>query len=95
VHFLRSLFRRKPSKLDLILWEVHRMSAELNVLIAAVEAENTVIESAIVLLNELSALILAAKDDPAALAALAAEVSQKASALAEAVTANTPPPPAA
>lgn len=66
------------------------MSVELDAVKAAVEDENTVIDSAVTLLTELSAQIVALKDDPAALQALADEVNTKKQALAEAVTANTP-----
>lgn len=68
------------------------MSAQLDTLKNAVESENTVIDSAITLLNGLSAQIVALKDDPVALQALADEVAGKSQALADAVTANTPTP---
>ena len=72
--------------------KVNTMSAELDALSAAVAAEDTVIDSAITLLQGLSAQITALKTDPVALQALADDVTAKAAALAAAVTANTPTP---
>lgn len=66
------------------------MSQQLDDLKAAVAAEDTVIAGAITLLNGLSAQIVALKDDPAALQALADDVNAQAKALGDAVTANTP-----
>lgn len=60
----------------------------LDALQAAVAAEDTVIDSAVALINGIPALI--AGVDPAALAALQADITAKATALAAAVTANTP-----
>jgi hypothetical protein len=67
------------------------MSA-LSDLQAAVAAENTVIASAITLLNGLKAQLDAAiaSGDPAALTALSADIAGQTAALAAAVTANTP-----
>ena len=71
--------------------KVNHMSKELDDLTAAVTAENTVIDSAITLLNSLSAAILAANAiSPAAVEAVATEVAAKSAALSAAVTANTP-----
>lgn len=61
---------------------------------AKVEAEQTVIDSAIALLNGLSAQIKAASLDSATMQSLADEVSAKTAALAAAVAANTPAAPA-
>lgn len=89
---IRSLvfFRRRKSKLDLILERLHHMSVQIDALIAAVNAEDTVIDSAITLLNGLSAEIAGLSPDSAAIAKLAAEVKAKTDALAAAVAANTP-----
>lgn len=59
---------------------------------AAVTAEDTAIASAITLLNGLKAALDAAiaSGDPAALAALSADIGAQTTALANAVTANTP-----
>lgn len=63
---------------------------------AAVTAEDTVVDSAIVLLTGLAAQIAALQPNQAAIDALAADVTAKTAALAAAVTANTPAaPPAA
>ena len=66
---------------------------------AAVAAEDTVIDSAITLLQGLSAALTAAGTDPVALAALNADITAKTASLAAAITANTPaasaPAPAA
>ena len=68
--------------------------AALDDLAAAVAKEDTVIDSAIALINGIPALIAAAGVDPAKLAALQADISAKSDALAAAVTANTPAAPA-
>lgn len=68
------------------------MSAQIDQLKAAVTAENTVIDSAITLIQGLAAQIAALPADAAAIAALASEVQAKSDALAVAVTANTPTP---
>jgi uncharacterized protein YPO0396 len=78
------------AKLDQILDKEQAMSKELDDLTAAVTNEGSVTQSAITLLQGLSAQIAALKDDPAALEALAQQVNQQAQALADAVTANTP-----
>jgi ABC-type xylose transport system substrate-binding protein len=61
---------------------------------AAVAAEDTAIASAITLLNGLKAALDAAiaSGNPADLAALSADIGAQTSALAAAVTANTPAP---
>lgn len=64
--------------------------ATLQDLQAAVAAEDTVIDSAITLINGLAAQIAALQPDQAAIDALAADVKAKADALSAAVTANTP-----
>ena len=60
---------------------------------AAVTAEDTVIDSAITLLNGLAAQIAALAPNQAAIDALAADVTAKTATLAAAVTANTPAGP--
>lgn len=64
---------------------------------ADVTAEDTVIDSAVTLLQGLSAALTAAGTDPAALDALKADIDAKTAVLAAAVVANTPgaPSPAA
>lgn len=57
---------------------------------AAVAAEDTVIDSAITLIQGIPALIAAAGTDQTKLAALQADITAKSTALAAAVAANTP-----
>jgi hypothetical protein len=71
-------------------WRIHVMSAQLEDLRAAVEAENVVIDSAVTLIAGLAAQIAALPADDAAIAQLAADVRAKSDALAAAVAANTP-----
>lgn len=62
---------------------------------ASVTAEDTVITSAVTLLQGLSAALAAAGTDPAALAALKTDIDTNTAALAAAIVANTlgaPPP---
>ena len=66
------------------------MTKELDTLTQKVEESTTVQQSAIELLNGLSAQIVDLKDDPVALQALADNLSSKSSELAAAVAANTP-----
>jgi len=71
------------------------MSKQLDDLTAAVAAEKTVVESAVVLLNTLKqkldeAIASMPQDDGAALQALSDEVGAQTKALADAVAANTP-----
>lgn len=57
---------------------------------AAVTAEDTVVDSAIALLQGLAAAVAGLKPDQAAIDALAADITSKTQMLADAVTANTP-----
>lgn len=66
------------------------MTAQLQTLQAQVAQTDTVIGSAITLLQGLAAQILALKDDPVAIAALATDLQGTTQALADAVAANTP-----
>lgn len=68
----------------------NRVMAAVDDLQASVTAEDTVIDSAITLLQGLSALLAAAGTDPAKLAALKSDIDAKSGALAAAVAANTP-----
>jgi hypothetical protein len=67
--------------------------AAIDDLATAVAAEDTVIDSAITLLQGLSAALAAAGTDPAKLAALQTDITAKTQALADAVAANTPAAP--
>ena len=62
---------------------------------AAVTAEDSVIDSAIALIQGLAAQVAALPPNQAAIDALAADITAKSAALAAAVTANTPAAPAA
>lgn len=66
------------------------MAQDLSTITTAVENSTTVEESAITLLNEISAALTAAAGDPAAVQALADQISANSAALAAAVVANTP-----
>lgn len=68
--------------------------AAIDDLQAAVAQEDTVIDSAITLIQGIPALIAAAGTDPAKLQALQADITAKSTALAAAVAANTPAAPA-
>ena len=74
--------------------KVETIMATLADLQAAVAAEDTAIDSAITLLNGLAQQIADLTPNQAAIDALAADVSAKTAALAAAITANTPTPPA-
>lgn len=90
VHVYHHFDSSNDSKLDLILEGLKRMSTELDNLTTAVTNERTVVDSAVTLLNGLSAQIAALKNDPVALQALADNLTQQSSDLAAAVSANTP-----
>lgn len=62
---------------------------------AAVAANDTVIASAVTLIEGFSAQLAAAGADPAALAALKSDIDANAAKLAAAVAANTPAAPVA
>lgn len=68
---------------------------ELEALKAEVAATVTIEQSAITLINGIAARITAAGTDPAALSALTAQLTDSASALSAAISANTPAAPAA
>ena len=80
--------------LKLLLEGMNIMSAELDALSAQVAASATVEASAITLIQGLAAQIAAAGTDPAKLSALTASLNASATALAAAVSANTPAAPA-
>lgn len=68
------------------------MSAELDALTLEVADTNTIMQSAIVLIQGLAAQLQAIANDPAAILQLAADLDAQSDALAAAVAANTPPP---
>jgi hypothetical protein len=73
-----------------ILDNQETIMAAIDDLQAAVAAEDTVIDSAITLIQGIPALIAAAGVDPAKLSALQADITAKSTSLAAAVAANTP-----
>jgi hypothetical protein len=75
-------------KLDLL----EKIMAAIDDLTAAVAAEDTVIDSAVTLLNGIPALIAAAGTDPAKLTALQTDITAKTATLAAAVLVGTPTP---
>jgi len=89
-HHYHHADRECAQKLDRLLDLVGGLMAAIDDLQAAVAAEDTVIDSAITLINGIPALIAAAGTDPAKLQALQADISAKSTALAAAVAANTP-----
>jgi hypothetical protein len=64
--------------------------ADLTTLTAQVTANTDVEASAVILINGLAAQLLAAKNDPVAIQALADKLNASAASLAAAITANTP-----
>ena len=78
------------NQLRYLILQVRTMSEQLDALQAQVERNTAVDQSAIELLNGLAAQIAALKDDPAALQALADNLTASSDALAAAVVANTP-----
>jgi len=89
------IFARLEDKLDLILKIGARILATLADLKAKVDAEGTVVNSAVTLINGISAELKAAlaANDPAAVQAIADELDAQQAALAAAV-ANNPDPAA-
>jgi hypothetical protein len=84
---------RIEEMLSALISQGKTMSVQLETLTQEVAEIGTVVDSAVVLINGLAAQIVALKDDPAALEALAAQLDAKAGELAAAVTANTEAPP--
>jgi|ERR1039458_5640931 hypothetical protein len=81
--------------LGIIIEDQEKLMAAIDDLAAAVAAEDTVIDSAVVLLQGIPALIAAAGTDPAALTKLQADITAKTTTLSAAVLARTPTPAAA
>jgi len=78
----------------LILKELKKIMSTLDQLTADVAAEDSAVDSAVVLLQGLKAALDAAGTDPAKLAALSADIQAKTKVLSDAVVANTPAAPA-
>lgn len=81
--------QRIEEKLSLIIKTTKQMANTLANIQSAVAGEDTVIDSAITLLNGLAAQVAALEPNQAAIDALAADITNKTEALAAAVTANT------
>ena len=81
---------RATQLLTQLLAQGEDMSASLDKITAEVAETKTVMQSAVVLIAGLAGQIRDLKDDPAALLALADSLDTDSSALADAVTANTP-----
>lgn len=71
--------------------KVDRVMAILDPLAAEVAETNTIIESAIVLIEGIAAQLEEHKNEPVEISRLAAELNAKSEALAAAIQANTPP----
>ncbi len=84
------LFRQ----LDRIAKDNERMTPALQALAEQVSANTAVVNSAVALIKGLADAMQASKDDPAAIAALTAEIHAASDALGSAVAANTPATPA-
>jgi hypothetical protein len=78
------------SLLNILKLQNHKMANELDDLTAKVEANGTVIGSAIVLLKGLKSQLDAAGTDPVKLKALSDSLGSQDNDLAEAIAANTP-----
>jgi len=89
-HLLNEI-QKFGQRLDDIERKLKQIMATLNDVQAAVTAEDTVVDSAIALLQGLAAQIAALAPNPAAIDALAADVTAKTQQLADAVAANTTP----
>jgi predicted nucleic acid-binding Zn-ribbon protein len=85
--------KRVEAKLDQILQQEQTMSKELDALTTQVKQNTDLEQSAVTLIKGLADQIAAAKDDPVRIDALTQELKTKADALAQAITANTPPAP--
>lgn len=80
--------------LAIINRKLDKIMATVDTIQADVTAENTVIDSAVTLLQGLSDQLRAAGTDPAKLDALATSIEGKTAQLAAAIVANTPGAPA-
>ncbi len=88
-----SWMRSQEQKLDDLLTLVGGLQVTIDELKAKVDAEGTVIDSAITLLAGISQMLKDAGTDQAKLQALGAQIDAKKDELAASVTANTPAAP--
>jgi hypothetical protein len=75
-----------------IINQMERLMSAMDDLATSVTAEDTVIDSAVALINGFAAQLAAAGTDPTKLASLKADIDAKKATLAAAVLANTPTP---
>ncbi len=92
-HFHTAVDPQVLAALSKLSQQMENIMATLADLQAAVAAEDTVIDSAITLIQGFSAQLAALQPNQAAIDALKADVDSKATALAAAVTTNTPAEP--
>jgi hypothetical protein len=91
------ILRRLAQIKELLHKEGHVIMSALDDLVAKVQSESTVIDGAVTLLGQLSALVKAADPNNPKLVDLANQIDAKTQAIAAAITVNTPaapPPPA-
>jgi hypothetical protein len=86
---------RIEKKLDAVLGLENTELMKLADLKTQVEKNTAIEESAVTLIKGIAAQLAAAKDDPAAIQALADELAASGADLSAAITANTPAAPAA
>jgi hypothetical protein len=79
--------------LAVVFWRIQKMSTELDRVATEVGETNTLIDSAITLLGNLSQMIRDAGTDPAKLTELADSLDAEQNKLAAAIVANTPAAP--
>jgi hypothetical protein len=91
---LSKLLRRVAGLLPATKSDVRKILMKLSELKAQVDANVALEQSAVTLITGLSAQLKEIADDPAAIQALADELSSEATALSAAIVANTPAAPA-
>lgn len=84
------VLHRVELKLDLLLKEEHKVTAELQALADQVAQNTNLEQSGIRLIQGLAAQISAAADNPQQIRMLTSQLQQSAAALTSAMTANTP-----
>ena len=82
--------RRIEEKIDQLLKQGEKIMADLTALTAAVTNNTQVEASAVTLIQGLASQLAAVATDPVAVAALAQQINDSATALAAAITTNTP-----
>ena len=90
---LLALMQTVIGKLDALIAQGDKIMATLADVQAKVTAEDTVIDSAMVLLASLADMVRNLQPNQAAIDALAADIDAKTKALADATVANTPSAP--